>query len=202
MSIPSVLGWEAIHAHYDSSTYQSALALLRPDDVVLDIGAGDLYFSKQIAQTVNKVYAVELNESVLGTGLTTGDPLPDNLIPICADARTFDFPTDVTVGVLLMRHCTCFYLYFEKLCLSGAQRFVTNARWRMNIEEIDLLATRNSFTDLELGWYACSCGATGFKVGPAEQWSEEMDRVTHEVFACPQCEQCKETSQFNSLEMQ
>ncbi len=189
MSIPSVLDWEAMHAHYDSSTYQSALALLRPDDVVLDIGAGDLQFSKQMAQTVKKVYAIEVNESVLRQGMNSSDPLPDNLIPVCADARALDFPTDVTLGVLLMRHCTSFYLYFEKLRLSGAQRLIANARWRMGIEEINLLATRKSFTDLELGWYACSCGAVGFKVGPAEQWSEEMDRVTHEVFDCPQCKQ-------------
>ncbi len=191
MSIPSVVDWEAIHAHYDSSTYEAVLRLLRSDDVVLDIGAGDLYFSRQMARMVSKVYAVEVNESVLAQGFESGELLSSNLIPFCADARTFDFPTDVTVGILLMRHCTCFPLYFEKLRLAGAKRLITNARWRMDVEEINLFADRESFKDIEMGWYACSCGAIGFKPGAAEQWIEEMDKVIYEVFACPQC--CKQS---------
>jgi hypothetical protein len=189
MSIPSVMDWEGIHAHYDSSTYQAALKLVRCDDVVLDIGAGDLEFSKQMARIANKVYAVEINESPLRQGLESGEPLSSNLIPIQADARTFDFPTDVTLGVLLMRHCTCFDLYFEKLRLAGAKRLITNARWRMSVEEIDLFTDRKSFHDLALGWYACSCGATGFKTGASEQWRDEMNSVTYEVFDCPECKQ-------------
>ena len=42
------------------------------------------------------------------------DPLPANLIPIRADARALDFPSDITAGVLMMRHCTCFGLYARK----------------------------------------------------------------------------------------
>ena len=189
MSIPSAADWEAMHAHYDRSTYQAALYMLSVDDVVLDIGAGDLYFSEQMAQTVNKVYAIEVNESVLQQGIRFRKPLLDNLIPIHADARTFAFPTDVTVGVLLMRHCTCFSLYFEKLRMAGAKRLITNARWHMSVEEIDLLTDRKSFDDLELGWYACSCGTAGFKVGAAEQWRDEIDKITYEVFDCPKCKQ-------------
>lgn len=192
MSIPSVVDWEAIHAHYDSSTYQAALQLLRSDDVVLDIGAGDLYFSKQIAQIVNKAYAVEVNESVLQQGMESGRQLPGNLIPILADARTFNFPTDVTVGTLLMRHCTQFRLYLEKLRAAGARRLITNARWRMNVEEINVFEDRESFDRIEMGWYGCSCGAAGFKAGAAERWRDEMDKVTHEVMDCPQCRQRKQ----------
>ncbi len=127
--------------------------------------------------------------SVLQQGIESGELLSSNLIPIRADAREFDFPTDVTAGILLMRHCTCFPLYLEKLRLAGAERLITNARWHMSVEEIFLSADRELFNDAEMGWYACSCGAVGFKVGAAEQWSDKMDEVTHEVFDCPQRKQ-------------
>jgi hypothetical protein len=80
-------------------------------------------------------------------------------------------------------------LYFEKLRQAGAKRLITNARWRMSVEEIELFIDRKPFDDLELGWYACSCGATGFKAGAAEQWRDEIDKITYEVFDCPRCKQ-------------
>ncbi len=179
--------WEATYAPYDQPTYQAVLQLLKPEDIVLDIGAGDLQFSRQMALIVNKVYAVEINNLVLQQGLASCDPLPDNLIPICADARAFAFPSDITVGVLLMRHCTHFRLYSEKLRVPGARRLITNARWHMSVEAVDLQAERISFLDIGMGWYACLCGTIGFKAGPAEQWSNEIDRVIHEVVDCVQC---------------
>ena len=185
----SAADWESMYAPYDQPTYQAVLELLRPEDVVMDIGAGDLRFSRQIARIASKVYAVEINDLVLQQGLASRDPLPDHLIPIHADARGFEFPIDITVGVLLMRHCTHFHLYFEKLRMAGARRLITNARWRMNIEEVDLQAERSSFKKIAMGWYACLCGATGFKAGPAEQWSTEMDKLIQEVSDCPQCRQ-------------
>jgi SAM-dependent methyltransferase len=181
--------WEAMYAPYDQPTYQAVLELLKPEDVVLDIGAGDLRFSRQAALIVEKVYAVEINAQVLDQAGASLESLPDPLIPICADARTLDFPTDITVGVLLMRHCTHFRLYSEKLRVAGARRLITNARWRMNTEEVDLWAARTSYNETDMGWYACLCGATGFKAGPAEQWSIEMDRLVHEVTDCPSCKQ-------------
>jgi hypothetical protein len=87
----------------------------------------------------------------------------------------------------MMRHCTCFRLYAAKLQKAGATRLITNARWRMAVEEVNLFAQRRSFTEAGMGWYACLCGGTGFKEGPAEQWSFEMDRITNEVSGCPQC---------------
>jgi len=191
LSTLSATDWETMYAPYDQSTYQAALELLGPEDVVLDIGAGDLRFSRQMARIANKVYAVEINELVLQQGLASSDPLPDNLIPIHADARALDFPTDVTVGVLLMRHCTHFRLYSEKLQMVGARRLITNARWRMSVEEVDLQAERTLFKSIAIGWYACLCGATGFKECPAdvEHWSTEMDKLIHEVANCPQCKQ-------------
>lgn len=185
----SAADWEAMYAPYDQSTYQAALEFLKPEDVVLDLGAGDLRFSREMARIANKVYAVEINNLVLQQGLASRDLLPDHLISIHADARVLDFPIGITVGVLLMRHCTHFRLYLEKLRRAGARRLITNARWHMSVEEIDLQAERASFSETGMGWYACLCGATGFKVGPAEQWSNEMDRVTHEVVDCPQCKQ-------------
>ena len=178
-----------MYAPYDQPTYEAVLEMLKPEDIVLDIGAGDLRCSRQMARIVRKVYAVEINEWVLKQALRSRDPLPDHLIPIHANAQAFNFPGDVTTGVLLMRHCTHFRLYAERLRNIGAMRLITNARWRMSVEEVDLLAEPTTFSKIGMGWYACQCGATGFKEGPADQWSTELDRVIHEVTDCPQCQQ-------------
>lgn len=179
--------WEAMFAPYDLSTYQAVLDTLRSEDVILDIGAGDLRLAQQMARIVQKVYAVEIDPELLDRATAWRGPLPASLIPICADARLLDFPSDVTAGVLLMRHCTCFRLYVEKLQNTGAARLVTNARWRMAVEVVDLQVRRTSFADARMGWFACLCGGTGFKEGPAELWSVEMDNETHEVSSCPKC---------------
>lgn len=179
--------WEAMYAPYDQPTYEAVLARVKPEDVVLDIGAGDLRLSRQMAAIARNVYAVEINARVLEQACTARDPLPVNLIPICADARTLNFPKDVTTAVLLMRHCTCFHLYAEKLQKIGATSLITNARWRMNVEVLNLQGQRVPFTEADMGWYACLCGGTGFKEGPAEGWSNEMDRITNEVSDCPRC---------------
>jgi hypothetical protein len=185
----SASDWEAMFAPYDQGTYQSVLDRLRPDDVILDIGAGDLRLARRMALIVQMVYAVEMNPRVLDQAKSLSEPLPANLIPIYADARSLDFPSGITAGVLLMRHCTSFRLYVEKLQKSGATRLLTNARWRMDVEMVNLLVQRKPFTDSGMGWYACICGGTGFKEGPAEHWSLEMDRITNEVSDCPQCKE-------------
>lgn len=180
--------WEALHATYDQTTYQAVLDQVRRDDVILDLGAGDLRLARQMAQIARQVYAVEINALVLDRAYLSPDPLPANLIPIHADARSWEFPADITAGVLLMRHCTCFRLYAEKLQLAGAARLITNARWRMAVEVVDLQPVESkSFADVGMGWYACLCGGTGFKEGPAEHWTVEMDRITNDVSSCPRC---------------
>src|SRR5512143_3723332 len=120
----SAAAWEAMFAPYDERTYRAVLELLKPDDVVLDIGAGDLRLSRQMACIVREVYAVEVDPSVLETGLKSDQPLPDNLIPICADACILEIPSGTSVGVLMMRHCTHFRLYAGKLRSAGAGRII------------------------------------------------------------------------------
>jgi SAM-dependent methyltransferase len=185
----STSDWELMFAPYDQSTYQAVLDRLKPDDVILEIGAGDLRLARRMARIVQKVYAVEINPQVQDQARALSGQLPANLIPICADARALDFPSDITAGVLLMRHCTSFRLYAENLQRTGATRLITNARWHMDVEMVNLLAQRKRFTDAGMGWYACICGGTGFKEGPAEHWSLEMDRITNEVSNCPQCKE-------------
>jgi len=179
--------WEAIHAHYDQPTYQAVLDQLSSKDIVLEIGAGDLRLARQMVQIARRVYAFEINALVLEQSDTVREPLPANLTPICADARLMSFPADITVGVLLMRHCTCFRLYFDKLRSAGATRLITNSRWRMGVEVVDLVSQRISYAEAGMGWYSCLCGGTGFKEGPVEHWSFEMDRIVNEVSSCPQC---------------
>jgi hypothetical protein len=177
------LAWEGLFAPYGEATYQAVLERLGPEDIILDIGAGDLRLARQMARIVRKVYAVEIDPRLLDQH----DPLPANLLPICADARMLDFPSDITTGVLLMRHCSCFGLYAEKLRSAGATRLITNARWRMDVEVVDLWIERIPFIESPMGWYACLCGGTGFKEGPAERWTSEMDSVIREVYGCPRC---------------
>jgi len=98
-----------------------------------------------------------------------------------------------------MRHCTHFQLYAEKLRDGGCRRLITNTRWGMNVEVIDLQAARIPFEKVELGWYACWCGAVGFKPGPAEKITSETEAIIHEVINCPNCEQSQFlTSRFDT----
>ena len=184
-TLQPILGWEALWAPYDQPTYQTVLAQLRPQDIVLEIGAGDLRLARQMALTARHVFAVEINAGILPRGLEA--PLPANLTPIQADARLLEFPASVNTGVLLMRHCTHFRWYIEKLHAVGATRLITNARWGMGVEAIALQVERIPFSKAPMGWYACWCGSAGFKEGPAGQWLPEMDGIIHEVADCPQC---------------
>ncbi len=179
--------WELAWAPYDPPTYQAVLEQLLPSDVVLEIGAGDLRLARQMAGIARKVYGMEMNARVLAQGLRNGDPLPGNLVPIHTDALVEAFPPDVTVGVLLMRHCSHFQVYAEKLRRLGCQKLITNARWRMSVETIALQTPRARFEDVKIGWYACWCGAAGFKNGPVERFTPEVDAMIYEVIDCPAC---------------
>ena len=177
MTIPrTALEWENAFAPYDEATYQAALAALRADDIVLDIGAGDLRFAKCAALRVKRIIAIEQRRELVNTRV------PPRVQLICDDARTFDFPHGITSAVLLMRHCQHFALYREKLERVGCQRLITNARWGMDVEVMDLNAARQNFFTATCGWYACKCGAVGFKEGA----DASIDVVTEMDF-CPRC---------------
>lgn len=180
--------WERMWAPYDEGTYSAVLACIRPDDVVLDIGAGDLRLALRMAAVARRVYAIEIQPGLLAqAGLNRIRPRPANLGVLCGDARRLPFPPGLTVGVLLMRHCRHFSLYAGQLQAAGARRLITNARWRMGVEAIDLCAPRLPFDRLDLGWYACWCGASGFKPGPPERLTPDLASAVHEVSGCPDC---------------
>jgi hypothetical protein len=149
----------------------------------MDIGAGDFRFAQKAAAKARLVYGVENQRQLFPQEVTHS-----NLVMLHADARTLTFPTGITVGVLLMRHCQHFTLYYEKLKKAGARRLITNARWGMGVEEIDLFRERTHYRDIDLGWYACVCGRAGFKPGPADHLTIFVDAHIHEVFDCPGCQ--------------
>jgi hypothetical protein len=180
-----MIEWEMAWSPYDEPTYTAVLNALKPTDIVLDIGAGDLRLARRMATAVQQVIAWEIQPNILKRGLDHA--LPDNVKPILADARQEPVPTGVNVAVLLMRHCTNFRLYAEKLAAAGCRWLLTNARWGLDVEKVDLLAERMLFTAVPLGWFACQCGHTGFIPGPPEKLTSAIERVIHEVYDCPNC---------------
>ncbi len=174
--------WEARWAPYDEKTYQAALSYVHPEDVVLDIGAGDLRLARRMAGIVRRVFAIERQPHLLAHQ----SPLPDNLTILCADARHIPWPKGITLGVLLMRHCTHLGLYVARLRAAGCRRLVTNTRWGMDVELMDL-GPRAAWSTVDLGWYACTCGHTGFVPGPPELLTEERMWQVAEVENCPTC---------------
>lgn len=178
--------WEHRWAPYDADTYGLALNFLRPADVVLDIGAGDLRFARLAARQVQRVIAVERNPEILFRTRMNAEE-HGRVQVICADALTWPFPRGLTVGVLLMRHCRHFREYAAKLRAAGCPRLITNARWGMSVEEVDLAALRQPYAKIHSQWYACECGAVGFAPGPLELIdADSLERVL-EVSDCPNC---------------
>lgn len=183
--------WEARWAPYSEADYAAVLAAIRPDDVVLDIGAGDLRLARRMAQIARQVIAWEMQPELLAAVEDVSrDTWQKSALPltvVCTDARSEPVPPGVTVAVLLMRHCTHYALYVEKLRAAGCRRLTTNARWGVGVEVIDL--THGAlFDSVGAGWYACRrCGAvgwTGDDVASVNQRS--VDRVT-DVEGCPSC---------------
>ena len=182
------INWELLWASYDSATYQAVLAEITADDVVLEIGAGDLRLACQLAARAKRVIAIEIQADLLETAVKKiNRRLPANLDLILGDALQVRFPVGITAGVLLMRHCTHFTDYAQKLFLIGCRRLITNARWGMGVETVDLQAARMPFPSAPPGWFACWCGAVGFKPGMAETISDEQLNYTNEVTGCPSC---------------
>jgi len=179
--------WEAAFAPYDEETYRAVLAQISSHDVVLDIGAGDLRLTKRVAASARRVYAIERDPAVLAR--SDRGSWPANLIVICADAVTTSFPTDVTTAILLMRHCTRehFAAYLQRLsALRRCQRLITNARWKMDVEVIDLRSGGEYDPD-RTGWYACRCGSIGFTPGDPAVITPQVLAAVIAVVSCPQC---------------
>jgi len=175
--------WEGWFSPYDAETYQAVLSHVSPEDVVLEIGAGDLRLALRLTEGAQRVVAVEVNPVVVAQALgIIGLDLPRNLHVVCANALDFEIPPDVSVAVLLMRHCGHFREYAGRLQAAGCQRLVTNARWRSSVESIDLTVAGAAFQEVQEGWYACRCGATGY-VGTGAR----PDAAPVEVRACPAC---------------
>lgn len=175
--------WEGRFSPYDHRTYDAVLDHVKPDDVVLDIGAGDLRLALRLADRAQKVYAVEVNPLVVGRALgIIGLDMPRNLHVICANALDLPIPRAVTIAVLLMRHCDHFQTYAHRLSAAGCQRLLTNARWRTSVEMIDLTVPGLAFNDVKEGWYACRCGATGYVGVGARPEATPVD-----VRECPAC---------------
>ncbi len=170
-------------AAYDDATYADVLGHIDPGSVVLDIGAGDMRLACRMAERARLVFALELDPSRFA-----GRPLPANVRALAVDARSWPFPAGVDTTVLLMRHCTHTGLYINKLVAAGCRRLVTNARWGLSVECIDLQKPPQPFATLALGWYACRCGAAGFREGPATELNSQLIEQVHEVATCPKCE--------------
>ncbi len=192
-----MIDWERRWAPYAEATYRAVLDAIRPDDVVLDIGAGDLRLARRMAALARKVYAIELDPEIAAAAPT---PLPRNLELTLGDARTLPFPEGVTLGVLLMRHCRHFDGYAHKLRAIGCTRLMTNARWCMDVECVNLQAKALPFEGVRMGWYACRCGAVGFVPGPPEELTETVEAHVHEVTGCPECARERNQKNVRTLE--
>jgi len=182
-----LIDWESIWAPYDEDTYRFVIERVGARDVVVDIGAGDLRLARRLAGIAEWVYAVERNPAVMSRA---GDLIDahDHLTPVCIDALKWPLPRDTSVAVLLMRHCTRehFAEYVRRLKAAGCHHLITNARWKMGVEEIDLRSGR-AYDPGRMGWYACQCGAVGFTPGEPAQLTDDMLNVVAEVINCPNC---------------
>ena len=182
-----IQNWELAFAPYDEATYQFVVERITPQDVVLDIGAGDLRLTQRVAEIARHVYAIEQNAAVL----PQLDRLarPDRLSVINVDALTWPYPPDVTVAILLMRHCTRehFARYVQRLTTeTQCQRLLTNARWKMDVEEMHI-RSGGPYDPDRAGWYACRCGAVGFTAGDPDVITTQLLADVSEVVNCPSC---------------
>lgn len=97
-------GWECFFVP-EEMFYDNILKKVNKDDVIFDIGAGDLRFDLMLSEKVKKVYAVEINPTILASALKIiGLDLPKNLIPICTNAFEMEIPSDVNLIISLMMH--------------------------------------------------------------------------------------------------
>jgi hypothetical protein len=149
-----------------------------------------------MAQIARHMFAIEIQPELVKV---KDLPLPDNFTLICGDARDVPWPTGISVAVLLMRHCRHLSLYVARLRAQGCPRLVTNARWGMDVELVNLEQSQAWHT-VAGGWYACcSCGQTGFvPVAPEQLTIEQMERVA-QVESCPACASHLRSTRLNRV---
>jgi 16S rRNA A1518/A1519 N6-dimethyltransferase RsmA/KsgA/DIM1 with predicted DNA glycosylase/AP lyase activity len=112
--------WERQWAPHDEPTYWMVLEYARPHDVILEIGAGDFRLSRRLAAKSRFVYGLEISP-ILVT-FAKAEPKIDNLRIILGDAYNHPLPKDITLAVLMMRHCQGFGLLADKLVSTGCTR--------------------------------------------------------------------------------
>ncbi|MFA5348578.1 MAG: hypothetical protein WC294_10600 [Methanoregula sp.] len=97
-------GWECFSVP-EINFYQPLLNCIGHDDVVFDVGAGDLRLDLMISEKAKRVYAVEVNPTILSGALDViGFDMPCNLIAIRGNAFDLEPPGDTTVITCLMIH--------------------------------------------------------------------------------------------------
>jgi hypothetical protein len=186
---PALADWATVWAPYDDDTYAQALGYVRTlpaaSTTVLDIGAGDLRFARQLATHGYRVLAIEQQAALIEQALRRCE-CPPNMLVIVADAVRWPFPR-VDVAVLLMQYTHDYAAYVQKLRAVGCQWLITNARWRLGVECIPL-SPAAAFDASHPGPYACvRCGHTGFVDGPPEFFDRDHPLASRNVETCPNC---------------
>jgi len=149
-------GWEASWAMYDEATYRDVLAHICINDIVYEIGAGICAWRSAWRQ-LQKCSRSRDSKVLAGSGHWLQRCTPSKPAHLSWDARAMPAPSGTTVGVLLMRHCTHFQLYAQKLKEAGAQALITNARWKLGVERV--LSRRNAFPSKISRWDGMPAGA-------------------------------------------
>jgi len=89
-------GFQAVMIIPHEESYKKMLSKIDRDDVICDMGAGDLRFAIMASRQCKKVYAVEMNpEMILYALKVIKWKQPRNLVITVADWRDFDVPEDV-----------------------------------------------------------------------------------------------------------
>jgi len=118
----------------DIECYSFVLENLDKNDIVFDLGSGDLRLSILMAERVKKVYAVEVNPILVGRALQViGYDMPRNLIVTCGNLFDLEMPKDATVVVILMRHCTRQEEIFKKF---KKVKIISNFNGELKITEV------------------------------------------------------------------
>jgi SAM-dependent methyltransferase len=99
-----ILGWEAFSVP-EINNYKSVLSVIKKDDVVYDIGAGDFRLDLMLAEKAKRVYAVEINPIIVSKALAIiGYDIPENLVLIRGNGFSLPLPKEITLITCLMIH--------------------------------------------------------------------------------------------------